>query len=146
MTWWQVWYSLFCNETATTGSYTYCHTLSLHDALPVVGGQGRRRRRGTTTGAGHRDRDPRADEGSGGSELTTRGALDRHAVGVPLVAIVDARTPVAGPCVERGADAGDASHARHQRPERLFGGTHSGGRPHGRGHGARTDVRVGQRV
>src|SRR3546814_18022251 len=27
---------LFCfNYTATTGIYTYCHTLSLHDALPI---------------------------------------------------------------------------------------------------------------
>src|SRR3546814_14973033 len=25
----------FFNETATTYTYTYCHTLSLHDALPV---------------------------------------------------------------------------------------------------------------
>src|SRR3546814_10156976 len=24
-----------CNNTATTDSYTYCHTLSLHDALPI---------------------------------------------------------------------------------------------------------------
>src|SRR3546814_17868140 len=26
--------SLFCNDPATTGIYTDCHTLSLHDALP----------------------------------------------------------------------------------------------------------------
>src|SRR3546814_9212376 len=25
----------FCNDTATTDIYTYCHTLSLHDALPI---------------------------------------------------------------------------------------------------------------
>src|SRR3546814_11164040 len=25
----------FFNDTATTESYTYCHTLSLHDALPI---------------------------------------------------------------------------------------------------------------
>src|SRR3546814_17256551 len=25
----------FCNETTTTEIYTYCHTLSLHDALPI---------------------------------------------------------------------------------------------------------------
>src|SRR3546814_12163734 len=25
----------FLNETATTAIYTYCHTLSLHDALPI---------------------------------------------------------------------------------------------------------------
>src|SRR3546814_6917355 len=25
----------FCNDTATTESYTYGHTLSLHDALPI---------------------------------------------------------------------------------------------------------------
>src|SRR3546814_18134008 len=35
----------FCNDTATTEIYTYCHTLSLHDALPiypvpVLGGDG----------------------------------------------------------------------------------------------------------
>src|SRR3546814_16831237 len=24
------------NDTATTESYTYCHTLSLHDALPIL--------------------------------------------------------------------------------------------------------------
>src|SRR3546814_10078110 len=28
----------FCfNDTATTEIYTYCHTLSLHDALPIFG-------------------------------------------------------------------------------------------------------------
>src|SRR3546814_1355354 len=27
--------SLFFNDTATTEIYTYCHTLSLHDALPI---------------------------------------------------------------------------------------------------------------
>src|SRR3546814_17897847 len=26
---------LFFNESATTDIYTYCHTLSLHDALPI---------------------------------------------------------------------------------------------------------------
>src|SRR3546814_21109090 len=26
---------LFLNDTATTEIYTYCHTLSLHDALPI---------------------------------------------------------------------------------------------------------------
>src|SRR3546814_12847867 len=25
----------FLNDTGTTESYTYCHTLSLHDALPI---------------------------------------------------------------------------------------------------------------
>src|SRR3546814_11587451 len=34
----------FFNDTATTEIYTYCHTLSLHDALPIlrfaeIGGQ-----------------------------------------------------------------------------------------------------------
>src|SRR3546814_16299380 len=29
---------IFCfNYSATTGIYTYCHTLSLHDALPIYG-------------------------------------------------------------------------------------------------------------
>src|SRR3546814_9039502 len=28
----------FFNETATTEIYTYCHTLSLHDALPISSG------------------------------------------------------------------------------------------------------------
>src|SRR3546814_8600359 len=27
---------LFFNDTATTEIYTYCHTLSLHDALPIL--------------------------------------------------------------------------------------------------------------
>src|SRR3546814_3768300 len=27
--------SFFCNDTATTEIYTYLHTLSLHDALPI---------------------------------------------------------------------------------------------------------------
>src|SRR3546814_1619729 len=27
----------FCNDTATTEIYTYLHTLSLHDALPILG-------------------------------------------------------------------------------------------------------------
>src|SRR3546814_2856932 len=29
----------FCNDTATTEIYTYCHTLSLHDALPISSDQ-----------------------------------------------------------------------------------------------------------
>src|SRR3546814_20627161 len=30
----------FFNATATTANYTYCHTLSLHDALPIcLGGE-----------------------------------------------------------------------------------------------------------
>src|SRR3546814_6874651 len=28
--------SFFFNDTATTEFYTYCHTLSLHDALPIA--------------------------------------------------------------------------------------------------------------
>src|SRR3546814_13839384 len=28
-------YSFFCNDTAPTEIYTYYHTLSLHDALPI---------------------------------------------------------------------------------------------------------------
>src|SRR3546814_16448371 len=28
-------YCFFFNDTATTDIYTYCHTLSLHDALPI---------------------------------------------------------------------------------------------------------------
>src|SRR3546814_1624242 len=30
----------FFNDTATTEIYTYCHTLSLHDALPIAGPAG----------------------------------------------------------------------------------------------------------
>src|SRR3546814_17306518 len=42
--------SFFFNDTATTEIYTYLHTLSLHDALPIWGadeapGRPRRRRR-----------------------------------------------------------------------------------------------------
>src|SRR3546814_15300062 len=29
---------LFFNGTATPDIYTYCHTLALHDALPIAGG------------------------------------------------------------------------------------------------------------
>src|SRR3546814_12796183 len=29
-------YFFFCNDTATTEIYTYGHTLSLHDALPIL--------------------------------------------------------------------------------------------------------------
>src|SRR3546814_13001936 len=35
---WLVWFYIFCfffNDTATTEIYTYGHTLSLHDALPI---------------------------------------------------------------------------------------------------------------
>src|SRR3546814_17729833 len=32
-----VYFVLFFNETATTAIYTYGHTLSLHDALPICG-------------------------------------------------------------------------------------------------------------
>src|SRR3546814_7266987 len=33
---------VFFNETATTESYTYGHTLSLHDALPILDVHGKR--------------------------------------------------------------------------------------------------------
>src|SRR3546814_16291940 len=29
-------FCFFFNDTATTEIYTYCHTLSLHDALPIL--------------------------------------------------------------------------------------------------------------
>src|SRR3546814_9339695 len=54
---------LFFNDTSTTEIYTYCHTLSLHDALPISADERllrrRRRARGararpTTVGAAHR--------------------------------------------------------------------------------------------
>src|SRR3546814_16890517 len=32
----------FFNDTATTEIYTYCHTLSLHDALPISSSRARR--------------------------------------------------------------------------------------------------------
>src|SRR3546814_11529245 len=35
----------FFNDTATTEIYTYCHTLSLHDALPIYRRSGLRPRR-----------------------------------------------------------------------------------------------------
>src|SRR3546814_19978947 len=31
------WSLVLVNSPATTASYTYCHTLSLHDALPISG-------------------------------------------------------------------------------------------------------------
>src|SRR3546814_8653180 len=34
-------YCFFFNDTSTTEIYTYCHTLSLHDALPILARQGR---------------------------------------------------------------------------------------------------------
>src|SRR3546814_5848157 len=35
-----MWYYVFFNDTATTEIYTYVHTLSLHDALPISFGDG----------------------------------------------------------------------------------------------------------
>src|SRR3546814_18094275 len=37
--------TVFFNATATTVTYTYCHTLSLHDALPKLRPRWRRQRR-----------------------------------------------------------------------------------------------------
>src|SRR3546814_17574087 len=31
----KLYYDFFFNDTSTTEIYTYCHTLSLHDALPI---------------------------------------------------------------------------------------------------------------
>src|SRR3546814_15794349 len=31
-----IFFFFFCNDTATTEIYTYWHTLSLHDALPIL--------------------------------------------------------------------------------------------------------------
>src|SRR3546814_4671127 len=61
--------SFFFNDTATTEIYTYGHTLSLHDALPICAGRRARRRAGRVRrygwtwppagGAGPACRDPR---------------------------------------------------------------------------------------
>src|SRR3546814_16370696 len=32
----EIFICFFCNDTATTETYTYGHTLSLHDALPIL--------------------------------------------------------------------------------------------------------------
>src|SRR3546814_5100662 len=40
-----VFFSLFCIDSATTEIYTCCHTLSLHDALPIWSRHRSRRRR-----------------------------------------------------------------------------------------------------
>src|SRR3546814_4971877 len=40
-----------CNDTATTEIYTYVHTLSLHDALPISSTPARRRRSRTRVGS-----------------------------------------------------------------------------------------------
>src|SRR3546814_18189903 len=42
-----------CNDTATTEIYTYGHTLSLHDALPISGAEARHRRPWTVAHAVH---------------------------------------------------------------------------------------------
>src|SRR3546814_5344287 len=53
----------FLNNTATTEIYTYLHTLSLHDALPIFQAQAHRRhrrcRRGRETDRYHRAVSPR---------------------------------------------------------------------------------------
>src|SRR3546814_15253132 len=67
--------SFFCNDTAATELYTYWHTLSLRDALPIYrprgravprrGGEGRRLDRGTKgklNGDQRRRRNPRTFE------------------------------------------------------------------------------------
>src|SRR3546814_17185658 len=64
----------FFNDTATTEIYTYCHTLSLHDALPIFL-EGRARRRPTLYHRARRDRRartgrpiaPGAEDGGGGA-------------------------------------------------------------------------------
>src|SRR3546814_12387642 len=37
---WLITFFFFFNDTATTEIYTYCHTLSLHDALPILASPG----------------------------------------------------------------------------------------------------------
>src|SRR3546814_7950136 len=61
----------FFNDTATTESYTYCHTLTLHDALPIARRAGRgpaTPRPHVGTAAGHAARRPRAGERGPGPE------------------------------------------------------------------------------
>src|SRR3546814_11379458 len=52
-------YCFFFNDTATTEIYTYCHTLSLHDALPIWCSLPRRQRAGS---AGNASTSPAASE------------------------------------------------------------------------------------
>src|SRR3546814_4513819 len=59
----------FCNDTATTEIYTYLHTLSLHDALPI---SAERPPWGTYRSAGRTSRAPRR-----------RGSPARRAASVP---------------------------------------------------------------
>src|SRR3546814_20726355 len=40
-----IYFFIFFNDTATTYIYTYCHTLSLHDALPISGQRRQQRTR-----------------------------------------------------------------------------------------------------
>src|SRR3546814_14671109 len=68
----------FCNDTATTEIYTYLHTLSLHDALPIFRLPEEHRRRDWTgwrrTGAA--DREP-----GGRFARTTRGGRREGSTG-----------------------------------------------------------------
>src|SRR3546814_9484158 len=69
-----LWRVFFFNDTATNGIYTYIHTLSLHDALPI-----------STTGctkrsrAKHRSAAPRSRRANGHASPTARIASGRSA-------------------------------------------------------------------
>src|SRR3546814_13550026 len=51
-------FALFFNGTATTEIYTYCHTLSLHDALPISLRNRRRQMTGTLAALARLSRNP----------------------------------------------------------------------------------------
>src|SRR3546814_16696474 len=71
----------FLNDSATTEIYTYCHTLSRHDALPILGHRRQRERqilreleKGTAVipvmvGHMYKDLDPRLTGAAGRSVL-----------------------------------------------------------------------------
>src|SRR3546814_11202078 len=75
-----LWYSglcLFLNDTSTPDIYTYCHTLSLHDALPICSNR--------REVAARRDQSPplttHSCRSGAGRELSMMGGIRRSALG-----------------------------------------------------------------
>src|SRR3546814_16393253 len=67
----------FFNATATTETYTYCHTLSLHDALPIC----QQKRHGASVAGVHGDETLQCNHERGHAALhVRRAAAVEHAV------------------------------------------------------------------
>src|SRR3546814_13630669 len=120
----------FFNDTATTEIYTYCHTLSRHDALPISGstpGSGRPPSRWSPPASPFRRSSPSSSSINGGmlhlmqishKIVLTGAAMGASALAMPAAAQtldVDRKSVVSGTSVAVRVDLGGRRPLKHKK-------------------------------